>query len=276
MSQYLTFKQFHELMYSAKDIDPSITCLKYLADRYELNLEQRYWLCFLYGTCYSAVTVFFIYNEFPDFENVDIKRLQRWWNKYKKDLIFQTDRLRIKSNDQFIDSFISYKNLVRNSQQNYFNNKNWIEIYNNIEKIKYFGRFSLFNYLDTLNQLTDVNSQPLYLDLENAKSCTNGLLYAVNKEHLIDNKLTVQQYKVLHAMLANLRKECSGNIFQLETTLCAYKKYRRGQRYIGFYIERMKKEIRTMESRITDGVCWDVLWEFRKETFERSYLTELK
>ena len=63
-----TYTQYHNESLKAKDIDPSVTCLRYLAERYELNLEQRYWIAFLYGTCYSATTTFYMYNEFPDYE----------------------------------------------------------------------------------------------------------------------------------------------------------------------------------------------------------------
>jgi hypothetical protein len=71
---------YHIQSSNAKDIDPSNDCLKYVADRFELNIEQRYWLAFLFATCYSATTVYYIYNEFPDYENVDVGRLQRWWD----------------------------------------------------------------------------------------------------------------------------------------------------------------------------------------------------
>ncbi len=65
---------YHIRSSEAKDIDPSNDCLRYISDRFELNIEQRYWLAFLFGTCYSATTVYYIYNEFPDFENVDVER----------------------------------------------------------------------------------------------------------------------------------------------------------------------------------------------------------
>jgi hypothetical protein len=48
-----------------------------------------------------------------------------------------------------------------------------------------------------------------------------------------------------------------------------------GQRYVGYYIERMRKEIEKMESRHY-GVAWETLWQFRKETFSDEYLTEEK
>ena len=64
--QYL---EYHEQSYAAKDIDPAYPMLKYICDRFELNIEQRCWIAFLYGCTYCGPTVFYIYNEFPDFEN---------------------------------------------------------------------------------------------------------------------------------------------------------------------------------------------------------------
>ena len=100
-----SYHEYHTLSMAAKDVDPSVICLRYLAERFELNIEQRYWIAFLYGTCYCAPTVFYMYNEFPDFEGVDVDRMQKWWDEKKSLLIFQTDRLRIKSNNQFVDIF---------------------------------------------------------------------------------------------------------------------------------------------------------------------------
>jgi hypothetical protein len=38
---------YHNLMYNMGDIDPSYPMLRYVCDRFELNIEQRYWLAFL-------------------------------------------------------------------------------------------------------------------------------------------------------------------------------------------------------------------------------------
>jgi len=272
----IDYKTYHNQSMEAGDVDPSIACLKYIANRYELNLEQRYWIAFLYGTCYSAVTTFYIYNEFPDFECVDVNRLTRWWNQNKKNLVFQTDRLRIKSNDQFVECFMSYKSLVKGNQQRYFRSNNWQEIYTKIERIKYFGRFSLFNYLDVLNQITDINLKPTYLNMIEAVSCRNGLAYAIDRPDLVGKTITSKQAQFLHNEFLKVLRENQGDIFQIETTLCAYKKYRYGKRYVGYYIERMRKEIVEMQGKITTGVFWGVLWQFRKETYKQQFLNELK
>jgi hypothetical protein len=273
---YLTYEQYHNDSMEAKDVDPSVICLKYLADRFELNLSQRYWIAYLYGTNYCAPTTFLMYNEFPDFEMVNINRLKKWWTEKKHKTIFQTDRLRIKTGDNFIPSFISYKNLVKNNQQEYFRNaKNSDEIYSLITNIKHFGRFSCFNYLDVLNQITDINLNPRYLNMIEAESCRKGLCYAIGKDELVNKKLTKQTALDLHKTFLEFMKKYDGNIYQIETTLCAYHKYRKGQRYIGYYIERMRKEIEKME-QMNYGVAWEVLWQFREETFDKKYLNEFK
>lgn len=272
----LTYQQYHTASIQAKDVDPSVIALKYIADRYELNMEQRYWIAFLYGTCYCAPTTFYMYNEFPDYIGVDVQRLSKWWKENKAKLIFQTDRQRIKSNDQFIPCFISYRKLVGRNQQQYFQSKHWQEIYEKIEKIKYFGRFSLFNYLDVLNKITDIRLKPAYLNMIEAESCRNGLCFAIGRPDLIKEKLTSAEARFLHNEFVHLLKHTNGNIFQVETTLCAYKKYRYGKRYVGYYINRMYNELKKIEKDVPLGVAWEALWQFRQETFDHRHLIECK
>ena len=73
----------------------------------------------------------------------------------------------------------------------------------------------------------------------------------------------IQEYDITHK-----------NIWNIETTLCAYKKYNLGKRYIGYYIERQKKEIDKMQYLVDNGVDWSVLWDFRQETYDKKWLTE--
>lgn len=116
----IDYLNYHRDSSIARDIDPANDALKYISDRFELNLQQRYWLAWIYSMTYSPVTTYYIYNEFPDYENVDVPRLQRWWDKNRNNLIFQTDRLRVKSNNQFVSAFTSYRDIVGGSQSTYF------------------------------------------------------------------------------------------------------------------------------------------------------------
>lgn len=275
-NEIITYTDYHNRSMLAGDVDPSVTCLEYLAQRFELNMSQRYWISFLYGTNYCATTTFLMYNEFPDFERVDVSRLERWWDKWKDKLVFQTDRLRVKTSNEFIPSFISYRGVTKGNQEYYFRqSRSWQESYDKITAIRNFGRFSTFNYLDVLNRITDTKGAPTYLNMVEAESCRNGLCYAIGKEDWVGVKLTTKMAQSLHNSFLETLQSHQGNIYQIETTLCAYKKYRMGKRYIGFYIERMRKEIEKMEAAVPDGVAWETLWQFRKETFPQKYLLEI-
>lgn len=281
---------YHIRSSEAKDIDPSNDCLRYVADRFELNIEQRYWLAFLFGTCYSATTVYYIYNEFPDFENVDVERLKRWWNTNKNKTLFQTDRLRVKTTDKFVETFVSYKNLIGSTtQNNYFRSlkqptaqMTYDNCYKDLSQIKNFGRFTMFIYLEMVNVLTGYKLEPTYLDLKNAESCRNGLVYHLGHyeldTHKKNKKLTQKQINYLQYKFKELKNQIQllnidhKNIWNIETTLCAYKKYNKGKRYVGYYIERQKNEILKMQNNVSNGVDWNVLWDFRNETYEKKWL----
>ena len=290
MSYDIGYIDYHIRSSEAKDIDPSNDCLRYVANRFELNIEQRYWLAFLFGTCYSATTVYYIYNEFPDYENVDVERLKRWWEANKHKTLFQTDRLRIKTSNKLVETFESYKELIgEGTQENYFKSlkqptpqMTYDNCYRALSHIKNFGRFTMFIYLEMINVLTGYDLEPTYLDLKNAESCRNGLVYYLDQKELLtdrnNKRITKQQINYLQYQFKKLKRIIqdldirSKNIWNIETTLCAYKKYKKGKRYIGYYIDRQRNEILKMQEQVSTGVDWDVLWEFRNETYNKKWL----
>lgn len=280
---------YHAESSLAKDIDPSNDCLGYICDRYELNKEQRYWMAFLYASTYSAATAFYMYNEFPDYENVDVDRMRRWWDANKHKTIFQTDRKWIKSRNQFVDSFVSYRDFVGSlTQEQRFaimDTGNPYRTYNvcmnECERIFTFGRFTLFLYLDNLNFLTGFNIQPDKLNLNEAESSRNGLCYAIGDDDLMNHysnrRLTKGELDYLDARFMELYERIQylpiqhKNIWNIETTLCAFKKHKMGKRFVGYYIQRQAEEIQKLQNLVTEGVDWSVLWQFRKETYNEKY-----
>ena len=287
------YLRYHEESSRARDIDPANDALRYISDRFELNVEQRYWLSFLYASTYSPVSAYYIYNEFPDYENVDIDRLTNWWGKNKDKVIFQTDRLRVKSNDQFIPSFISYKELLGGLKQKTFFNSliapstdiTYDNVYKEGLNIYTFGRFTLFLYLEILNVLTGLPLEPTTLNLKEADSCRNGLVYALDLNHLdthgTKKRLSKKDLDLLQHEFRGVIESIHSSeiehksIWNIETTLCAVKKYKLGKRYVGYYIERNRLELEKMERTITEGINWKPLWDFRKETYDKKWLNEL-
>ncbi len=110
LDQYL---KYHRKSAEVGDIDPAHSMLLYVCERFELNTEQRYWLAFLYAMTYCGASVYYVYNEFPDFENLDRGRLERWWGGGGRDaIICQTDRRWCRSNNQFVDAVESYRRFI--------------------------------------------------------------------------------------------------------------------------------------------------------------------
>lgn len=271
----MDFLTYHLESSKIRDIDPANDCLKYICDRFELSIEQRYWLAFLYSTCYCAPTVYYIYNEFPDFENVNVNRLQRWWDAHKKQTVFQTDRLRIKTGNKLVETYQSYQAWVAGrTQAEAFGElhtedpvRNYLAAYRELENVRNVGRFTLFIYLEMINVLTDYKCLPDKLEWRHADNCRRGLCYSLGLEDS-------QNYRMLDARMDSLLEQLQhqncehNNIFNVETTLCAYKKYCHGKRYIGYYIDRQLVEINKMKANVTTGVAWRVMDEFRSETYK--------
>lgn len=283
MNKKIPFIDYHVQSSLIRDIDPANDCLLYVAERFELSEEQRYWLAFLYSTCYCAPTVFYIYNEFPDFENVDVGRLQRWWDSNKQKTVFQTDRLRIKTQNKFVETFNSYRNWVGElSQQEAFERiagpdpvGNYTNAFYELGKIRNVGRFTLFIYLEMISVLTRFKCIPDKIDWKHADNCRIGLNYSVG---LVDDMSTKELDEEMARVINHFeRTGCEhSNIFNVETTLCAYKKYCHGKRYVGYYIDRQLREIEKMKQNVTTGVAWRVMDEFRIETYNKKNLKEFQ
>lgn len=286
MSRLAEYVAYHRESAAAGDIDPSYAMLRYVADRFELNDEQRYWLAFIYGLTYCGASVFYVYNEFPDFESVDSGRLQRWWDdRGRASIICQTDRRWVRSGNQFVPAVESYRRWIgRGTQGEHFAaltqaatpEARYDEVYRAATRLHSFGQFSLFLYLEALHTITPVDLAPTDLDLDVAHSCRNGLCYAYG----YDQWLTPAEARTPAGAHAAIREAWDDvrhrlaeavspapNVWNVETTLCAYKKYKRGSRYIGYYLDRQASEVAKMQQRVPDGVAWRVLWDFRRETY---------
>ena len=302
MNRIDEYIRYHEHSARVGDIDPSYAMLRYVCDRFELNVEQRYWLAFIYALTYCGASVYYVYNEFPDYENLDSGRLNRWWDGGGRDaIICQTDARWRRSRNQFVDAIESYRRWIGNrTQAEHFALLCWEptpeERYDNIYKrakfnLFTFGQFTLFLYLEALHVITPCVLEPTDLDLDQAWSCRNGMYYAYGlEEYIRDDDVpipiearvqTAETWTDLRRRLAAL--ETPPTIWQTETILCAYRKYCRtldgiagptGKRWVGYYLDRQADEIAKMEDHVRDGVAWRVLWQFREETYLEDFRAE--
>lgn len=293
MSRIQEYLAYHTESARAGDIDPSYAMLRYVCDRFELNDEQRYWLAFVYALTYCGASTFFVYNEFPDFENLDSGRMNRWWYSYgREQIICQTDRRWCRSRNQFVDAIESYRKWVgKKTQAEHFAQftgatpeERYKKLYKSAECLYTFGQFSLFLYLEALHTITSLDLAPHDLDLDKAWSCRYGLYYAFGMDQFITDleaPIPIEARQQTASAWFDLRARVhahiapSPTVWQIETVLCAYRKFHRGKRYLGYYVDRQALEIAKMADHTRHGVAWDVLWQFRDETYsDKSYLVE--
>ena len=293
MTRIDEYLRYHKESARVGDIDPSYSMLRYVCDRYELNLEQRYWMAFLYAMSYCGPCAFYWYHEFPDYENCDVDRMNRWWYGGGREAsLCQTDRRWVRSSNQFVPAFQSYRAaLAGKTQHEHFfwfqlnygtPEKRYDALYEWASQLYSFGQFALFLYLEALHVVTPIDLEPTDLDLSKAWSCRYGLYYTYGLDNLIGAresptpshlvKITDEKWRELRVTLAQL--ENPPTVWQTETLLCAFRKWSEGKRYVGSYIDRQGLEIAKMEEKVPRGVHWKVLWQYREETFEERYLAE--
>lgn len=292
---------YHLAMIDVGDLDPAYPALLYLCDRYEFNVEQRFWLAFLYAATYHVPSAFYIYNEFPDAENVDLGRMNRWWKANRSRTVFQTDRRWIRSRNQFVPMVESYLNLTGvaegNTQESFYARAflssdpvlTYQRAYEGMMNVHYMGRYALFLYLESVATLTGFPMQPQGLDLHNSQSTRNGICYAIGRDEWLCGhdygrkdvpseayEILTQNLGMIVSELQNRRPDGTTDIWSAETSLCAYKKIHRGTRYLGYYIDRQHDEIAKMQANVPEGVDWTPLWDFRRGHYQPEWLRELR
>ena len=288
MTRMHEYFAYHRESVRIGDVDPAHAMMKYLVRRYELNPEQALWMCALYAWTYNGASAFYLYNEAPDAENVNIDRLNRWWFDHGRDeTVFTTDAKWRRSRNQFVDAVADYRKWVDNkTQMEKFTSiatgdtpeKRYNQIYAEIAQRYTIGQFTAFLWTEALAIVGGLDIIPTQLDLSQAWSCRNGVCYAAGLDQWITEKAAPTPFggrmEIAQAW-DTIRAELSDStVWNLETTTCAYRKYMDGTRYIGSYVDRQAMEIARMQDHVRNGVCWQPLWDYRRETMEANQLVE--
>lgn len=274
------------------DCDPAIYIINYFFNRFEFNREQKYWLCWIYGTTYHFPTAYLIWNEFPDMELVGSLRLKSWNDKNYKRLRYQVDTKWNKGHlpEQFnsyktwlgaLNQHDKFESLLTGNEYEDFNilwkeAKSWFK----------FGRYMAWFYLQVLKHCAGVKITPTSLmleDHEGSRSHRNGLCFAIGKDDLVNVRLNKEQLLEFSGSAEEILQETKKqyphvadklDYFAMETCLCSFKKLFRVKhgRYLGYYLDRQAEEIKQVEKDGWIGINWNPLWQARKESIDGQYL----
>lgn len=286
-----SFKRYCAASVATNEIDPNYPLLQYLFERYELSQSQQYWACWLYGVFYHPGTVFYVMQEFPEYELVDIERLNHWHEQNWKKLRYNKDRKYEKGH--FVEMFESYVAVIGSqsptAQRDFFEQsyggtayENFHHLWKRLSRLLRFGRYSLYIYTETLARCMGVPIEANTVFLKDSSSPRAGLCHVLGKPEWAKARLTSDNWTYLetevHKLIAEVNREYPVRMdyWFMESCLCAYKGFFANGRYLGYYLDRMADEIIQMadEEALTSGIEWTVLWQFRKENFPWEYLGE--
>lgn len=297
MDRTKEFLDLYHNSFALGDIDPWVWLSQYIADRMELNSDQRCWFSFLQSVTYHLPTAYVILNEYPDLELAGISRLREWWTpEVQKMLPFQKDKLRQRK--YLPETVESYKRVVRGSESSYFDsilsespNENFYILWDKFYKeVDHWGRFSCWNFGQGLKHIASYPIEPdtLLLTLPGSDSHTKGLCHALGKDEWNfkrrwkdeEGKRKKESYKFstkdrefLEAKAKSLMLSISNrsyvDSFSMETVCCEFHKlYRKGNsRYVGYYNDRIAEDINSVMDN-WPGVDWRPLMEGRKELYD--------
>jgi hypothetical protein len=156
-----------------------------------------------------------------------------------------------------------------------------------VERWFFFGRFSAYLFLETFIALSDFKIQNTTIDWKNGDTATSGLMNLFgldNSANYFDKTSKIPpnlDYKRLDNMLyitLNEIKKQGGNenVTGVETSLCAYRKFFKGSRYNGYYLDRQLEEIiKSKQINPKHSNLVAELFDLRKALFDKKYLGEL-
>lgn len=265
--------------------------LQGIFEELSLTKEQRYWFTFINGCSQNVMTSFVIFNNFPDLHNLDLKKLENWYNENYKKISWDTDRRYTKN--KFIACVENYKTNLNNDDQETFFEKylcktpnaafNFDRLWKKVTGEFYtFGRVASFSYLRMLS-VSGLNFEPgsLFMhEIDGSKSHRNGLCKVLGRDDLDwtrENKLFTKYEKSTLDWLEEegkiLLKEAKErfphpdlNYLTLESALCSYKGwFRKNRRYPGVYNDILHDRIKNAEQVWVGHADFSVFWKIREK-----------
>lgn len=273
--------QYHQTMIDIGDLDPYFPAMNSYADFYQLDFNDRIKLCFWFSLTYSAPTAMYIHM-CDCISKID----DNWWQENKYKLTFGPDRMRVKSNDMFIPAVQAWKEKVKK-----YSDLRYIFVksvdphasYNfacdELSTIPYMGPFALGLMLEGVRFLTGLPLEQKYINWKESQSSRRGLFYVMNvavPETSTSDYLARVLFKELYEHMSKVCPKQYLDIAKIESTLCIYKNYLRGHRWLGYYIERERQELFKMRENYKEyeETIWNWYLHFRRNQYSHKYLKE--
>lgn len=258
------------------------------AERRNLSDAERFDLAFFYATVYNIPSAIFMLFELRDI----VDDPDGWCEANREKLIFQSDRRYMRCNNalertlgHFSRNLAGGESYVRATvKDGRIDTERAVEL---CQEWPNFGRFGAYLFTETLTYVMGLESDnaPRF-DFRNGSTATSGLMnvYGFDAEadefdrsKRIPESMSLEQLDALLATIAEEVGRSGGNTDYscLETSLCAYRKFHKGTRYNGYYLDRQLEELVEYPGINPESCSYvNELYELRSELFPWTMLGE--
>ena len=261
--------------------------LKAYADKHRLTQQERYDLAFFYSTVYCIPSAILMLNSKGDILNGPAA----WGERNRERIIFQSDRRYVRCCGNFEKILQDYA--ANRTDAEAFIRKtvtgNTISVKRALDetaKWYFFGGFASYLFIETLCLLLGLKAQNVSISWQDGDTATSGLLnlfgldksadYFDRKDKLPPNLSTGRLDTMLRKTIFEIQKAGGEtNVTEIETSLCAYRKFYKGTRYNGYYLDRQLEELVWYEGKPGCRAIIAELYRLRRENFNHQYLGEL-
>ena len=251
--------------------------LPVFADEYSLDDDQRIWLAYLYGLSYSQTTAIRVFMEFPELRSIGLGKSQKFWDSNKSTLYFNPDRKYVKNNDQFVPSVMKFKTLTEGSPVEYWDELTKGGFESMYKKAKrdwyYFGPMGLYLFFDAMyGLLPDKYVDPDSIDWANCgRTVPEGMAHLLYMDELIkSNRYPLDKF---NSIVRQICDRTNQPVVIVESTLCAFRKFFKATRYLGYYADRMLVECNQVDCFMRElGI--DV-YKYRRQSIPEYLLGEV-
>lgn len=261
--------------------------LKAFADFHNMNLQERYDLAYFYSVTYcipSAIIIFLNKQQI-------LSSPEKWAVEHKGELIFQSDRRYVRVGQNFQKMMSEYA--IRNYNAEKFIQKTVTgekidtnKAISEVTKWFFFGRFGAYLLIETLCVILGYKATETTIDWKDGDTATSGLMNIFSldksaeyfdKKEKISSNLSIEKLDNLYSKLILRIKAAGGdvNATKVETSLCAYRKFYKGSRYNGYYLDRQLEELIFYKNSPKISKEIKELFQLRSNLFDHKYLGEL-
>lgn len=274
------FVQYH----IAGDGECNNVVLKAYADECKMDAHERFDLAYFFAVTYCVCSAILL---FDDKDVIRSKPLE-YARTHKQNIIFQSDRKYVKMLNNFEGMLLFWATHLQDyhSQMEKFFDGDKLILRRAIPIVSdwyFFGRFGAFLFLETLAWLVEAKVENYTIEWKQGSTATSGLMnvfclddYANIFDKTKTLKVSSNQLDIMLKRVAEKIEKEGGNsdTTQVETSLCAYRKFYKGSRYNGYYLDRMLEEIyHYLNVPNAKNVAKKVL-EIRAKNFKAKYLGE--